>query len=147
MPIPSLDETGFLPEGVHDATLPEIGATFGRFQTSDQRMRLFDRLQEYVRQLKSTDLAAALIVDGSFVTDKDRPWDIDLIVVLRKGHDLTAELRPFEYNIVSRRRVQRAFAFDLLVAREDSPEYDEYIEFFQRIKGQEGRKGLLRVLL
>lgn len=147
MPIPALDEGGYLPEGIHDALLTEIGEKFGQFQTSDQRMRLFERLTAYVKELTSTGLVSALIVDGSFVTEKDCPSDIDLIVVLKKGHDLSAELRPFEYNAISRRWVRRTYAFDLLLARAGSHEYDEYIEFFQQIKGQAGRKGLLRVFL
>jgi hypothetical protein len=30
-----------LPEGIHDCTLDEIGARFGRFQTTDRRVHLF----------------------------------------------------------------------------------------------------------
>jgi hypothetical protein len=44
MPIPDLDQGGFLPPGVHDCSLEEIGERFARFQVSDRRMRLFDKL-------------------------------------------------------------------------------------------------------
>lgn len=37
--------------------------------------------------------------------------------------------------------------FDVLVAREGSKEYDEYVAFFQQVKEQPGRRtGGLRVL-
>jgi len=42
MPIPDLNEDGLLSEGVHDCTLDEIGARFGRFQVTDRRIQLFE---------------------------------------------------------------------------------------------------------
>ncbi len=50
MAIPSLDSEGFLPVGVHDCTLDEIGARFGTFQRSDRRPQLFARLQAFVAE-------------------------------------------------------------------------------------------------
>ncbi len=66
-----------------------------------------------------------LLIDGSFVTDKPDPNDIDLILDLPQTYDFRSELRPFEYNLVSRRRVANRYGFDLLVAREDSTELQE----------------------
>jgi predicted nucleotidyltransferase len=43
-----------------------------------------------------------LIIDGSFVTGKANPSDVDLVVVLASGHDFSADLRPFEYNFLSK---------------------------------------------
>jgi hypothetical protein len=69
------------------------------------------------------------------------------VLILRSDHDLGAELRPFEYNVLSRRRVRRRYRFDVLVARGGSVEYDEYAQFFQEVKGRPGlRKGILKVL-
>src|SRR5205085_11246191 len=101
MPISAFTIDGFLPEGVHDCSLAELHERFGQFQTTDARCRLFDRLGEYVKQATATGLVRAIIVDGSFVTATDGPNDIDLIVILRPGHDFSADLRPFEYNVVS----------------------------------------------
>ena len=101
----------------------------------------------YIQELRSTGKAAGLIVDGSFVTGTAQPNDIDLILILAANHDFSAELRPFEYNALSRRRVRKRYAFDVLVARTDSPELVEYIEFFQQIRGEPSfRKGILKVL-
>lgn len=87
-----------------------------------------------------------VVVDGSFVTDKAEPNDIDLVLVLPNHHDFSADVRPFEYNVLSRRMVRRRFAFDVLVAREHSAEFDEYVEFFQQVRGEPNRrKGILKV--
>jgi hypothetical protein len=96
MPIPALNDDGFLPEGVHDCTLAEVQARFGQFQRTDRRCHLFERLEVFLSHAKATGLVTAVILDGSFVTDKDAPSDIDLILVLRPDHDFAASLRPFE---------------------------------------------------
>jgi hypothetical protein len=118
MPIPALTSDGFLPEGIHDCTLDELRARFGQFQRTDWRPRLFERFEAFVREARRTGFVVAIIVDGSFVTNIDAPNDIDVILVLRADHDFDAELRPFEYNIVSRPQARRVHGIDLLVARE-----------------------------
>ena len=147
MAIPELDDDGFLPEGVHECSLHELQQRFGDVQSSDQRSVLFDKLGQYLQEVRSTGLVVGLIVDGSFVTNKVEPNDIDLVLILPADHDFAADLRPFEYNVLSRRRVHKRYAFDVLVARENSPELVEYVEFFQQIRGEtDRRKGILKVV-
>ena len=147
MAIPDLDDAGFLPEGVHECSLDELQRRFGGALHGDRRSALFAKLVEYIQELRSTRMAEGLIVDGSFVTDKAEPNDVDLVLILPADHDFTATLRPFEYNVLSRRRVFKRYAFDVLVARENSPELLEYVEFFQQIRGETDRlKGILKVL-
>ena len=78
MPIPALDPDGFLPVGVHDGTLDELKARFGSFQGSDRRPQLWARFVEFVNETRAVGLVRALLVDGSFVTAKPDPNDIDL---------------------------------------------------------------------
>jgi hypothetical protein len=146
MPIPELNEAGFLPEGVHQATLEEVRDRFGRFQRTDRRPALFAKLSHYFAEIRASGLAEAVIVDGSFVTAKDEPSDIDLILILRPDHEDRVELRPFEYNAVSKPRVRRRFRFDILIARRGSDEHGKYLDFFQRVKGRPDlRKGVVEV--
>jgi hypothetical protein len=146
MSIPNLNEQGLLPPGVYDCSLEEIGERFGTFQSTDRRSRLYERLQEYLAQVRSANLAIAVIVNGSFVTSKADPNDIDLILVLSSSRDLRADLAPMAYNILSRRRVARHYGFDILVAREDTIEYTQSVEFFQQVRGQPHLyKGVLRI--
>jgi hypothetical protein len=147
MPIPEWSENGLLPEGVHEASLDEVRERFGRFQRSDRRPTLFAKLSEFLRELRSTGLIVAVIINGSFVTAKDEPSDIDLILVLRPDHDFGADPKPFEYNVLSKRRVRSRFRFDVLIARESSIEYEQYVSFFQGVKGSSDlRKGVVKVL-
>jgi predicted nucleotidyltransferase len=117
MPIPDLDQEGLLPPGIHEVTVEEIHERFGRFRKSDRRASLFGKLRDFLAEIRSTGLLAAVIVNGSFVTGKDEPSDIDVLLILRSDHDFSAELRPFEYNVLSRRRVRQRYRFGILVAR------------------------------
>jgi hypothetical protein len=146
MPIPAFTSEGLLPEGVHDCSLTELEERFGQFQTSDIRCRLFERLTRFVHQAAATGLVSAIILDGSFVTSKDNPNDIDLILVLRAGHDLAAVLRPFEYNVISRRQISREFGFDMLLTQEGHSDVAEAIAFFSQVRKRvDVRKGMLRI--
>ena len=140
MSIPDLNEHGLLPAGIYDCSIEEIELRFGRFQHSDCRCRLFERLKEFLRRARASGLIKAVIIDGSFVTDKDEPNDIDVIVVLRPGHDFDAELSPREYNVVSKFRIRSQFKFDALVGEEGQKDLADQIEFFGRVRGSEIRR-------
>ncbi len=134
MPIPNLTTDGVLPAGVFDCTLSEVGAHFGRFSGSERRSRLFARLEDLAEAMGSSGLFEALLLNGSFVTAKPLPNDIDLIAVLRAGHDFERDLRISEYSLVSRSMLQRRFGFDVVVAERDSALYRSYVEFFNRVR-------------
>jgi hypothetical protein len=101
MPIPPLNNDGLLPPGVHDSTLDELRERFGQFQTTDRRYRLYEQFERYVKELQGTGSIMAIIVDGSFVTSRSDPNDIDLILILSSAQDFSTTLRPFEYNVLS----------------------------------------------
>lgn len=148
MAIPALDTNGLLPVGVFDCTLSEVRARFGTFQQSDRRPRLFAQLEELVRAIQSSGLFDFLILDGSFITARPAPRDIDLIAALKPGHDFERDLPISEYALVSRSLLRRRFGFDVMVAERESPLYKTYVEFFSRVREfPELRKGLLRLML
>ena len=90
----------------------------------------------------------AVLVDGSFVTAKPEPVDIDLVLVVSSRHDFSADFQPSEYNVLSKRRINRRYGFDVLVARADSEEYRRYVGFFQQVRLEPGhKKGILRISL
>ena len=148
MPIPPLDQNGLLPFGVHDCTLEEIKARFGSFRGSDRRPQLFARLEAFLSEAKAARVVVSVLVDGSFVTARLVPNDIDLILVVAPGHSFAVDLSPGEYAVLSKRRVYRRHGFDVLVACDESEEYWRYVRFFQQIRFEPGRtKGILRLKL
>lgn len=149
MPIPELNEDGLLPEGVYDCTLGEIGARFGRFQKTDRRVQLFAKLCDLVDEEQRAGIAIELIIDGSFVTNKAAPGDIDLVLVIPAGYRSGGDLPPFRYNAISKQHLRQRYQFDVFVARQNSPLYNQQLDFFQqdsRVTGN-SRKGVLRIQL
>ena len=145
---------GVLPEGVHDATMEEVEARFGAFRRTDRRVRLTERLRAFLAEAKAAGIAEAVILDGSYVSGRDEPDDIDLILVLRPGIDPASEFRPSQYNVLSRRVVKNLYKFDLITASEEEPLYAKYVDFFSNVRRgipdpytSRDRKGLLRILL
>ena len=71
--IPAPNAIGELPPGMHTATLEEVEAVF---VTTPRRRRLFEGLQRVVQNLYAAGVRRVFI-DGSFVTTKADPNDID----------------------------------------------------------------------
>ncbi len=142
------------PEGIHDCTMEEVDEVFGRFQRSDRRLRLTEKLRRFVEEVRRTSIAIAVVIDGSYVTGKAEPGDIDLVVVLRPDFDPTQELRPMEYNAQSKRMIKAHYGFDMIAAKEGSERYQRQIRFFTRVRENDPEqktsqlwKGLLRIML
>jgi hypothetical protein len=143
-----LTEAGYLAPGIHDASLDDIERAFGGFQRSDRRIRLFEKLRGLVDQVQSLGFVRHLIVDGSFVTAKPEPGDIDLIVVVDPTIYEQEEWSPAEYNALSSNRLRRRYAFDVFVAAEGGQTYHRYLEYFSRVRGDvHGEKGVVRVTI
>lgn len=99
-------------------------------------------------------LSPAILIDGSYVTNKEEPGDIDLIVALRSDFDLAAEMRPMEYDIQSKAMVRKLYGFDVLPAVDGSETYQRFLDFFSRVKLDDPdqrttreHKGVLRIEL
>ena len=148
MPIPALNRDGFLPPGIHECSLDEIRPRFGGFQQRDRRPHLFTRLEELVTAMAGSGLFESVLVDGSFVTAKPAPNDVDLLAVLKAGHDFEQDLPVSDYALVSRSILRRRFGFDVVVVEGNSIVYETYIEFFGRVReAPDLRKGILRLRL
>jgi hypothetical protein len=130
----SLDDRKLLAPGVHDAAEKEVERLFGRFRRSDRRAKLFRKLRDYLKALRQAEIAVSVIIDGSFVMAcVDEPEDIDLILVLPKDWDMNAELKSYQYELVSKRRVRRAFGFDAFSAVDGTRELENCISFFSQV--------------
>ncbi len=80
--IPPFDDFGFLPPGIHSATLDEIEARFGR-QSELRRVQM-----ETVRWMVDLAVRAGvqrIVLNGSFVTDIMEPNDVDCVLLIRRG--------------------------------------------------------------
>jgi hypothetical protein len=72
--IPPLNDDGYLPAGIHGATLEEVAARFGL--ESELRRVQMESLHWLVDLARRAGVER-IIVNGSFVTDKLEPNDVD----------------------------------------------------------------------
>src|SRR4051794_30807949 len=87
--IPSFQPDGYLPEGIHRASEAELTFHFG--SQSRRRRRLILRVRRWI-ELGRAIGAQKLLVDGSFVTAKAEPDDVDAVIRLPPNFaDLVAQ--------------------------------------------------------
>ena len=77
--IPEFNDVGYLPPGVHLASLDEIAARFGH--ESEIRQAQMDSVRWLVEMAKKAGVQR-LIINGSFVTEVLEPNDVDCAVLL-----------------------------------------------------------------
>lgn len=143
VPIPPMD-SNFLPTGLHDCTIDEIYQYFG---TNERRNLLIENLHTYTQKVKDFGIEGWIIIDGSFVTAKELPGDIDIVLVVSENYDLMAPITPIERKILSQEYVKDNFELHLFVAF-DGETANHWKSFFSRIRGMEHfKKGLLRMAI
>lgn len=76
--IPSFTSYGLLPPGIHDCSLDDA---YHYFCTNDHRKHIWSGLIKFIKLLKFYGLCQGdVILDGSFVTDKTIPNDIEFVL-------------------------------------------------------------------
>lgn len=76
--IPGFNDEGYLPAGTHLATLEEVAARFAR---EPELRRVQMESLRWLADLAKRVGAARLIVNGSFVSDKWEPDDVDCVLL------------------------------------------------------------------
>src|SRR3954452_15377682 len=83
MPIPALDADGLLPPGRHTASVAEVKAAFvDPFGGSASRMAIFTGWRMHRESLQNVVPGMYQWIDGSFVTSKLDPGDIDVVTFI-----------------------------------------------------------------
>ncbi len=131
--IPAFDDQGFLPPGVHPATLDEIEARFGcgselrRVQTESVRSMV-----DLARQAG----AERIVLNGSFVTDIMEPNDVDCVLLI--GPDFPKD-RAAESELL------KGLPF-LDVALADPADFDYFVNRFFAFGRVREPKGMIEVV-
>ena len=94
--LPAFNSDGNLPEGIHVATAEEI---FLRFVTpSARRQWLGEQLRSLLALAESTRHLARVFLWGSFVTGKEVPNDVDVLLVMTA--DFAVEALPPQQQVL-----------------------------------------------
>lgn len=91
MSLPALRSDGTLPPGEHASTLAEVFAAFPG--NNAERRALGTALIRCVAIVRNLNLAQKIGVDGSYITDKEKPSDVDLVLLTPGMYQLAGERR------------------------------------------------------
>ncbi len=80
--IPAFDDEGYLPPGIHLATVREISARFGR-ESELRRVQMESLL--WLVELAWRAGIQRIVVNGSYVADKLEPNDVDCVLLVGDG--------------------------------------------------------------
>jgi hypothetical protein len=150
MAIPQFTEFGILPAGVHDCSLQEAEAFLA---TSEPRTEIWQGFAGFLRWAGELPNPNAILLDGSYVTDKVAPNDVDVVV------DLTgcaiADMRAWTDKWAAEHDyVKDAFSVDFYPTVAGTGH--DFTAFFQYVRIDEAlrrgmspdlRKGILRLAL
>ena len=81
--IPQFNDAGYLPPGIHPATIPEILARFGG--SSELRRVQMDSVR-WMIDLAVRAGVQRIVLNGSFVTDIMEPNDVDCVLLIGRGY-------------------------------------------------------------
>lgn len=141
--IPDFRDDGYLPEGLHLASEAEVTFRFG--SSTPRRRRLILRFRRWLELARITN-AHRFLLDGSFITAKQEPDDVDAVVWIANDFEeqvLNGSVAAMELEtMLLTRNPEEIFA------AEDIRDWDDWVEFFSRTRESDHRrKGLVEVQL
>lgn len=119
-----------LPEGLHTKVLDDLQSLcVDAFPLSSSRPRLMNGLRTLVRNLDGIGVHADLWIDGSFVTAKLNPEDIDVVLCFGGQEELTVTQYQFLRRLLRAQSTAQAnyarlhYGCDFYIAPEARPAY------------------------
>lgn len=145
MSIPDLNPD-YLPEGVFDCSFQELMNAFGM---TTRRKELIEKLEKYTQMVKKAGISGWIIVNGSFVTSKEKPRDIDIILIRKRNFNLSSPVTDLENKILDEEYVKEKYELHLFPTIEGDQATLSMTSFFSRVKGKSSniKKGLVRVAI
>ena len=143
--IPPFTLQGLLPAGEHVATWAEITSRYG---TNPQRLRLLAGFLEAANALQEAQ-SHWILINGSFVTSKDHPNDIDACYDdIDLDYDLLEQLEPSLLEFANARAAQKArFGCEFFPARAIADSAGRSFQNFFQFDRFNQPKGIIRLEL
>lgn len=149
MPIPVFRPDGWLPEGHYAADWKKIGAVF-EDEPGSRRAELMNRLLQWRDALRGKGMGGLLILNGSFISQKERPGDVDALFIYDEQSDAIIEADDeaallISYNYVKPAGIGDIFVFSAIAVRE-FPAFCN-VNIFDRDKMKKMPKGVVEVMV
>lgn len=150
MPIPAFDRFGLLPGGIHECTIKEVEVDLA---WNDERRRLTAQLQEFIAVELTTRFSVipTVVLDGSYVSKKANPSNINLVLELSNLSD--ADQWQGQMLFQERAQLFRSYQIDMLPGLKGLNQ--DFVDLLQTLRPQTAfekglhhghRKGVLRLI-
>lgn len=144
MCLPEFTPDGILPRGIHKANLDQIRERFCSYGDIERRESLFKSLLNYIQDVQKHKVQFYICIDGSYVTKKDSPGDLDVLILYdfeyynkNWGELISDKTAPLKYK-----------GLQILSEFIDSYGEDDLLDFAQDVKDTPNlRKGIVKVIL
>jgi hypothetical protein len=87
MSLPDFRDDGWLPEGRHNTNWEELERRFAG-EPSSKRAAVWGNLILWRDRMRQHNITGELLIDGSFISDKEAPGDFDAIFIGDEGIEL-----------------------------------------------------------
>ena len=147
MSIPDLDEHGLLPVGIHDCSVEEMKARFG---WNEHRQQMICSFVQFLTSEIRNVFDHPVYADGSFVTDKEHPNDIDVVLDIRDADDAQQSL-GLEFWSERQACIRNRYHVDFWINLQDKNDFAAFFQYIRtetaKFKGLDHRhrKGILRI--
>ncbi|KGO12754.1 hypothetical protein NZ45_15950 [Clostridium botulinum] len=144
MAIPDFTIEGILPMGIYDASLNNIKEKFCSIGDVSKRNKLYNIFIRYLECLKKHKVEFEVYLDGSFVTNKVEPGDIDVLLFYDNEY-YNDKWEELIFDDLVRIKFP---GIHVLSAFLESDGKDFTLDFAHDVSDKPGlRKGLIRVIL
>jgi hypothetical protein len=142
--IPDCNQSGELPPGIYETTLQEIQNRYGY---NRRRRKLLKGLEQALNNLRAANVTRVYI-NGSFITTKKRPGDIDGCWETEDNNVDRSRFDPVLLDFSNRRkRMKKKYGVEFFPAEWPADlSGTPFIEFFQTNR-ENYRKGILMIQL
>jgi hypothetical protein len=136
--IPDLTDEGLLPPGIHRTNINEVIKQFGTGSLT--RANISHNLSVYFQKISR--YAIGVYIDGSFVSGKFAPNDVDVLVIYPPDIDFDRNPELKKLQFMYRNSEKKYHKIDNYHARANSEKEKSGLEWFQKTRsGKE--KGIL----
>jgi uncharacterized protein DUF6932 len=145
------DYPPLLAPGFVDVTLDDLDRLFvERFTDRAVRQDLVEHLRRFLAVLRSLGITGMMWLDGSFVTEKPHPGDIDAVLLVANavlGALPRTDLDTFRQIIDNKRDIKLRYKCDLYFCDPDSAEWRAYWRGWFGFNRGEEVKGIARLTI
>lgn len=145
-----MSESPLLPPGLHDVSQTELDNHFlSAFAQSTTRPGLIVGLRRFLNALQPFGIHFEVWVDGSFVTTKENPNDIDLVAFasVTQVNALSADDKKRLGGLFDRVSTRHSFGCDVLFAVREDENVRSYWRGWYGFDRTERPKGIARIVV